>query len=44
MLRELTALHRGRSLGIITIPVGVAALPMHGTPAKDLLQSADAAR
>jgi diguanylate cyclase (GGDEF)-like protein/PAS domain S-box-containing protein len=42
-LRELTVLHRGLSLGMITVSVGVSALPEHGTSAKDLLGSADAA-
>ncbi len=42
-LRELTVLHHGQSLGMITISVGVAALPVHGTSPKDLLSAADAA-
>ncbi len=42
-LRELTVLHRGASLGVITISVGVAALPLHGTDPKQLLEAADAA-
>jgi diguanylate cyclase (GGDEF)-like protein/PAS domain S-box-containing protein len=42
-LRELTVLHQGQSLGVITVSVGVAALPTHGTSAKELLQAADAA-
>jgi diguanylate cyclase (GGDEF)-like protein len=42
-LRELTVLHHGQSLGMITISVGVAALPLHGTSPKDLLAAADAA-
>jgi diguanylate cyclase (GGDEF)-like protein/PAS domain S-box-containing protein len=42
-LRELTVMHQGRSLGMITVSVGVANLPMHGTSAKALLEAADAA-
>ena len=42
-LRELTVLHQGQSVGLLTVSVGVAALPTHGTSAKDLLQAADAA-
>jgi len=33
----------GRSLGIITASIGVAALPDQGTNEKELLQAADAA-
>jgi len=42
-LREVTVLHQGQSLGIITVSVGVAALPEHGTSPKQLLEAADAA-
>lgn len=42
-LRELTVLHQGHSLGMITISVGVAELPQHGTSPKELLERADAA-
>ena len=42
-LRELTVMHQGQSLGMITISVGVATLPMHGTSPKELLEAADAA-
>jgi diguanylate cyclase (GGDEF)-like protein/PAS domain S-box-containing protein len=42
-IRELTVLHQGQSLGMITISVGVSALPMHGTDPKRLLEAADAA-
>ncbi len=42
-LRELTVLHQGQSLGMITVSIGVAALPQHGTSAKELLEAADAA-
>jgi diguanylate cyclase (GGDEF)-like protein/PAS domain S-box-containing protein len=42
-LREQAVLHQGQSLGMITVSVGVAALPQHGTTPKDLLEAADAA-
>jgi diguanylate cyclase (GGDEF)-like protein/PAS domain S-box-containing protein len=42
-LRELTVLHMGQSLGMITVSIGVAALPQHGTSPKELLEAADAA-
>jgi len=42
-IRELTVRHQGQSLGMITISVGVSALPMHGTDPKKLLEAADAA-
>jgi diguanylate cyclase (GGDEF)-like protein/PAS domain S-box-containing protein len=42
-LREMTVLHQGQSLGMITVSVGVAALPEHGTSPKELLEAADAA-
>jgi len=42
-LREMTVLHQGQSLGMVTVSVGVAALPQHGTSPKELLEAADAA-
>jgi diguanylate cyclase (GGDEF)-like protein/PAS domain S-box-containing protein len=42
-LHELTVLHQGQSLGMITLSIGVAALPLHGTSPKELLAAADAA-
>ena len=42
-VRELTVLYQGQSVGVITVSVGVAALPTHGTSAQELLQAADAA-
>jgi len=42
-LRELTVLHQGQSMGTLTVSVGVAGLPSHGTTAKELLEAADAA-
>ncbi len=42
-LRELTVMHQGQSLGMITVSVGVAELPQHGTSPRELLDAADAA-
>jgi len=42
-VKELTVLHQGRSMGMLTISVGVAALPQHGKSPKELMAAADAA-
>jgi diguanylate cyclase (GGDEF)-like protein len=42
-MRELAVLHQGQSLGMVTVSVGVVALPQHGTSPKVLLEAADAA-
>jgi diguanylate cyclase (GGDEF)-like protein len=42
-LKEVTVVHDGQSLGPITVSIGVAALPDHGTIPKELLDTADAA-
>jgi diguanylate cyclase (GGDEF)-like protein len=42
-IRELTVLHQGKSLGLITVSIGVAAFPIYGGSPKELLASADAA-
>lgn len=42
-LHELTILHEGKSLGLVTMSVGVAVLPEHGRSSKALLEAADAA-
>jgi diguanylate cyclase (GGDEF)-like protein/PAS domain S-box-containing protein len=42
-IRELTIMYQGKSLGIVTISVGVAAFPAHGTSPKELMAAADAA-
>jgi diguanylate cyclase (GGDEF)-like protein len=42
-MRELTVMHQGRSLGMITISVGVASFPQHGLSPKELMAAADAA-
>jgi diguanylate cyclase (GGDEF)-like protein/PAS domain S-box-containing protein len=40
---ELVVLHEGNSLGKITVSIGVAGVPVHGTSPKELLDAADAA-
>jgi len=42
-MRELTIMHQGKSLGMVTLSVGVASFPMHGTSPKELMAAADAA-
>ncbi len=42
-MRELTVMYQGRSLGMVTISVGVAAFPEHGTSPQELMAAADAA-
>jgi diguanylate cyclase (GGDEF)-like protein/PAS domain S-box-containing protein len=42
-VHELTVLHQGKSVGVVTVSVGVAALPEHGASSKTLLEAADAA-
>jgi len=42
-IRELTVLHHGESVGAISVSVGVAAVPQHGTSSKEVLEAADAA-
>lgn len=42
-LHEVTILHEGRSLGQVTMSVGVAVLPEHGQSSRALLEAADAA-
>ncbi len=42
-MRELTIVHQGKSMGMITISVGVAAFPQHGTSPKELMAAADTA-
>jgi len=41
--KELSILHQGRSMGMITISVGVGVFPEHGTSPKELMAAADAA-
>ncbi len=42
-IRQMTVLHRGQALGIITISLGVAAYPNHGMTGETLLRAADKA-
>jgi diguanylate cyclase (GGDEF)-like protein/PAS domain S-box-containing protein len=42
-MRELTIVYQGQSLGMVTISVGVAAFPEHGSTPKELMAAADAA-
>jgi diguanylate cyclase (GGDEF)-like protein/PAS domain S-box-containing protein len=42
-MRELTIMYQGKSLGMVTISVGVAAFPEHGMSPKELMAAADAA-
>ena len=42
-MREQTIMFQGRSLGMVTISVGVAAFPEQGTSPKELMAAADAA-
>ncbi len=42
-MRELTIMYQGKSIGMVTISVGVAAFPEHGTSPKELMAAADAA-
>jgi diguanylate cyclase (GGDEF)-like protein/PAS domain S-box-containing protein len=42
-MREQTVMHQGRSLGTVTISIGVASFPQHGMSPKELMASADAA-
>jgi diguanylate cyclase (GGDEF)-like protein/PAS domain S-box-containing protein len=42
-VKELTILYQGKSMGMITISVGVAVLPDHGRSPKELMAAADAA-
>jgi len=41
--KSLTIMHQGRSMGMITISVGVAVFPEHGHAPKELMAAADAA-
>ncbi|HZW81266.1 MAG TPA: diguanylate cyclase [Candidatus Deferrimicrobiaceae bacterium] len=42
-MRELSIMHQGKSLGMVTLSVGVAAFPAHGMSPKELMASADGA-
>jgi diguanylate cyclase (GGDEF)-like protein/PAS domain S-box-containing protein len=42
-MKELTILHQGKAMGMVTISVGVACFPEHGMSPKELMAAADAA-
>jgi diguanylate cyclase (GGDEF)-like protein/PAS domain S-box-containing protein len=42
-IKEITVLHHGKSLGMITISAGVAAFPVQGLSVKDVIAAADGA-
>ena len=42
-IKKLKVWHDERSLGAITLSMGIATFPMHGKTAKELLRAADAA-
>jgi diguanylate cyclase (GGDEF)-like protein len=42
-MEELTILHQGRSMGMLTVSIGVAVFPEHGLSPKELMAAADAA-
>jgi len=42
-MRELSVMYQGKSLGMVTISVGVASFPQHGVSPKELMAAADAA-
>ncbi len=42
-MKELTILHHGRSMGMLTVSIGVAVFPEHGLSPKELMAAADAA-
>jgi diguanylate cyclase (GGDEF)-like protein/PAS domain S-box-containing protein len=42
-VKDLNVTHQGRSVGMITISVGVAAFPVHGSSVSELIAAADAA-
>ncbi|MFZ1010269.1 MAG: diguanylate cyclase [Candidatus Sulfotelmatobacter sp.] len=42
-MKELTILHQGKAMGMVTISVGIAVFPEHGMSPKELMAAADAA-
>jgi diguanylate cyclase (GGDEF)-like protein len=42
-MRELSIMHQGKSLGMVTLSIGVAAFPTHGMLPKELMVAADGA-
>ncbi len=42
-MKDLTVMHQGRSMGMLTVSIGVAAFPDHGLSPRELMAAADAA-
>jgi diguanylate cyclase (GGDEF)-like protein/PAS domain S-box-containing protein len=42
-MKELTVLHQGRSMGMLTVSIGVAVFPEHALSPKELMAAGDAA-
>jgi diguanylate cyclase (GGDEF)-like protein/PAS domain S-box-containing protein len=42
-MMELSVLHQGKSMGMLTVSIGVAVFPDHGVSPKELMAAADAA-
>jgi len=42
-MKKLTVLYQGKSMGMLTVSIGVAAFPDHGLSPKELMAAADAA-
>jgi diguanylate cyclase (GGDEF)-like protein/PAS domain S-box-containing protein len=42
-MKELTILHQGKSMGMLTVSIGVAVFPEHAVSPKELMAAADAA-
>ncbi len=42
-IKDLTILYQGRSMGMLTVSIGVAAFPDHGLSPRELMAAADAA-
>ena len=42
-MKELTVLHQGRSMGMLTVSIGVSEFPEHGLSPQELMAAADAA-
>ncbi len=43
LIRNLRIIHRGQPLGAVTVSLGVASFPQHGTTGEELLRSVDTA-
>lgn len=42
-MKELTVMHQGKSMGMLTVSIGLAAFPEHGLSPQELMAAADAA-